>query len=173
MLLSIRASFLHSVRRSIVQAPRLCKSTSSPSLISRDTSRMISPSTTALPLIPVCLKIQSEDSALIRFLQAIIKKYKITNNTFHNVSSTAVSAFGWVSSLIDSNTIISCGEGINYSLIKAQDEAETVSVSPNAATDFRLTAKPLFQTMSFPLKNGRRACAVCNFHLRQRLFVIK
>lgn len=69
------------------------------------------------------------------------KNIKITNNTFHNVSSTAVSAFGWVSSLIDSNTIISCGEGINYSLIKAQDEAETVSVSPNAATDFSIDCK--------------------------------
>lgn len=69
------------------------------------------------------------------------KNIKITNNTFHNVSSTAVSAFGWVSSLIDSNTIISCGEGINYSLIKAEDEADTVSVSQNAVSDFPIDCK--------------------------------
>lgn len=64
------------------------------------------------------------------------KNINITDNVFKNISSTAVSAFGWVSSLIDSNTIVSCGEGINYSLMKDENEIDTVSKFGARRSDF-------------------------------------
>lgn len=43
---------------------------------------------------------------------------KVINNTFENISSTAITFFNYVNSEISGNTIINCGQGIHYYMMQ-------------------------------------------------------
>ena len=48
------------------------------------------------------------------------KNINITNCTFENISSTAITCMNYIDSNISNNTIVNCGQGINYYMIKSE-----------------------------------------------------